>query len=232
MTDAVAYLSGAQDSGAEPFAIGRKFDAQGQRLSCPGNTTLCHVAPESAAHAALVAVQEAMQASQYADCFTFLPPASFHMTIFEGIIDYARMPARWPAGIALDSVVTDVTEQLRERMQDCTLPRSFDVRAERLFGGFSVRMAGANKTAEADLRFARDTLRDATQIRRPDHDSYAFHITLGYLLRWLTPEDAADLQDLADSLFERHLSALTFELGPVEFCSFETMHRFECLERL
>lgn len=232
MIDAIDYLTGQSEATPAPFATGRKFTPDGSVLPCPGNTTLCHVAPGSAAHAALVDLQDALKAAPFANCFTYLPPASFHMTIFEGVIDYARVPDRWPRDIALDASVNDVTSDLLARLDRVSVGQEFRVRPTGLFGGFSLRMSGADSAEEARLRSARDALRDATQILRPDHASYAFHITLGYLLRWITPKEAADVEAAAQQVFAQHARHLEISLGPIEFCRFETMHRFECLKTL
>ena len=232
MKDTLAYLTGRQEAGAAPVSIGRKFDAAGRVLPCAGNTMLCHVDPKSEAFEALSAAQSAMKSGKFAQAFAFLPPASLHMTIFEGVIDYARTADRWPGHIPLDASVAAVTDDVLQRLNRIRVPRAFQVKPTRLFGGFSVLMSGANSAAEAQLRSTRDQLRLATNLILPDHGSYSFHISFGYLLRWLADEDARRLQDHADAVFAEFLRPLQFTLGPVEFCRFNDMYRFEALARL
>ena len=55
----------------------------------------------------------------------------------------------------------------------------------------------------------------------------SFHITLAYLIHWLPEHAARDVQALADEIYVTYLSDCLFDLGPVEFCTFETMHHFE-----
>ena len=57
-----------------------------------------------------------------------------------------------------------------------------------------------------------------------------FHITLAYLKRWLTPEEAQMTQAFASDVFDRYLKGLRFQMGPVAFCRFETMQHFETLK--
>ncbi len=231
-TDPIAYLSGTTEKMPLPFAIGRKFDENGRALKTPGNTFLCHVPQDSEAHSALIKVQDALRTGPHADSFTFLPPASFHMTIFEGVIDYARQAERWPKHIAPQASVQTTTDDFRKRIEGLSVEPHFRVQGTRLFGCFSLRVTGADASEEQRLRGTRDVFRKTTQILRPDHESYEFHITIGYLLRWLSPQAAVEVQALADQLFSEHLLGVVLSLGPVEFCQFETMHRFDCLVRL
>lgn len=221
------YLTGALEPTAHPAAVGEKFTADGQVLPTPGNTTLCHVDPSSPAHAHITAAQHRLRSGPHADAFAFLPPASFHMTVFEGVIDFVRTADRWPASVPLDAPVSDVTAVFDHQLSGIGLAQSFDVRPVDLFAGFSLSMDGVDAAATQTLRRTRDQLSDATGIRRADHDSYRFHITLGYLLRWLTPDEAdatlALSRDVCAQLIQ-DMPQLT--LGPVEFCSFETMHHF------
>lgn len=230
---AFQYLTGALTGGDRPDAVGKKFTPEGAPLRCPGYTTLCHLDPASASFAALEAAQAALRAGPLAAAFTFLPPQSFHMTVFEGVIDYARTPERWPRHLPTDAPLTQVIEDAAARLSGLGLPNRFSVRPTDLFAGFSVSVSGADDQAETTLRTARDYLRAASNILRPDHADYQFHITLGYLLRWLSAEEAERVLDLSDHLAAQLSDrAARFDLGPVAFCRFDTMHRFDTLSIL
>lgn len=231
MTDherAFDYLTGALTGGAAPSAVGLKFTPDGQPLTCRGNTTICHVDPRSKPFAALVDAQYRLKAGPLADGFTFLPPESFHMTIFECVIDYARTSDRWPGHLPNEASVDTVTMDFADRLQDIGLTRTVIARPTGIFGGFSVRMSGADKSEEALLRLTRDQLQAATNLVRPDHDAYEFHITLAYNLRWFSPEEARSIIALSDRVGAELIERVPrIVLGPVEFCTFETMHHFE-----
>ena len=83
---------------------------------------------------------------------------------------------------------------------------------------------------QAALRLTRDRLQAATNLHRSNHADYGFHITLAYLLRWLAPSEAEALLDLCEEI-GRDLVARVPEivLGPVEFCRFDDMYRFDPL---
>jgi hypothetical protein len=223
-----AYLTGALTGGEAPSSVGVKFTPDGKPLTCRGNTTICHVDQRSEPFAALVDAQDLLKAGPLADGFTFLPPESFHMTIFEGVIDYARTTDRWPGHLSIDADIDTVTEDFATRLHGIGLAQDLATRPTGIFGGFSVRMSGADQNDEALLRLTRDQLQAATNLMRPDHDAYEFHITLAYNLRWFTPDEARSIIALSDKVgAELTKRVQNIMLGPVEFCTFETMHRFE-----
>ena len=222
------YLTGALTGGAQPDAVGRKFTPEGAPLSCPGFTTVCHVEPASDAFLALVQAQEALKAGPLAQAFTFMPPDSLHMTIFEGVIDYSRSPEHWLKHLPLDATIEYCAGEAKTRLAAAQPNTAFKVRPTGIFAGFSVSMAGATDSYEALLRETRNHLRDTLKLDRPNHDAYQFHITLAYLLRWLSADEAQQVIDLSREVAERffqHMPEVT--LGPIELCTFETMHRFE-----
>ena len=230
---ALRYLTGELTGGYRPDAVGKKFTPDGAPLSCPGCTTVCHVAPGSDAFAALVEAQQRLKAGPLAGAFTYLPADSLHMTIFEGVIDSSRTPERWPRHLPTEAPIAQVAEDAAARLQGRDLEMTFAARPVEVFAGFTVGMTGATKAEETHLRQTRDTLRDALNIHRPDHDSYQFHITLAYLLRWLDRDEARQVIDLSADVAKVMCGKVPeISLGPIELCRFETMHRFEPIKRL
>ncbi len=230
---AIAYLTGAEDGRARPSAVGKKFEPDGRVLRYPGNTFICHVPAESEAHRALVAAQAALRAGPQGDAFAFLPPASFHMTVFEGVTDLARSDGRWPQDMHAEAPVAEVTDTFAARAAQLDLPSRRAIRPTGLFAGFSLRVEGATPEEEAGLRASREKLSALTGIRRPDFAGYGFHITLAYLLRWLTSDEAGAVVDLSEQVFARLVQeAPTIALGPVEFCTFDDMHAFRPILRI
>jgi len=230
---AFRYLTGAMTGGERPDAVERKFTPDGASLACPGYTTICHVDPASPAFAALVAAQDRLKAGSLASAFTFLPPASLHMTIFEGVIEYSRTSNRWPGHLPLDASIDEAANDAQARLQGVRLDSTFGARPLGVFAGFSVNMTGATEHDESRLRKTRNRLREALNLHRPDHDAYQFHITLAYLLRWLSPDEAQQVIDLSREVTNALLKEMpSLKLGPIELCRFETMYHFEKLNSL
>jgi hypothetical protein len=228
----IAYLIGEGAQGPAPVAVGQKFSSDGQVLAYPGNTFICHI-PPGPAHRALTAAVQRLQDGLCAPAFAFLPPSSYHMTIFEGVTDKDRSDGRWPEGIDAASKVDAVTAAFLQVIGKLELPTAVTIRPTGLFGGFSVRVEGATMADQATLRRARESLREATGICRPNFDDYTFHITLAYLLRWLTQNEAETVMLLSDEVAEGLLAdAPLIPLGGVEFCSFADMNVFPLIARL
>jgi len=77
------------------------------------------------------------------------------------------------------------------------------------------------------LRLLRDRFADVLKIRAPDHDRYAFHISIAYLIDWLTDQEQADhaaARRRWRSELERKIPVL--ELGAPEYCTFDDMFAF------
>lgn len=225
---ALEYLTGVLTGGERPAAVGLKFTEDGAPLACPGYTTICHVNPTSDAFRALVAAQNALKAGPLASAYTFMPADSLHMTIFEGVIDYSRTTDRWPGHLSLDATIAEAEEDASARLKGHPCQQEFKLRPVEVFGGFTVSMTGATEREENGLRMTRNALRDALNLHRPDHDAYQFHITLAYLLRWLSPDEAQEVIEISHAATKALFNEMAeLSLGPVELCSFETMHRFD-----
>ncbi|TNJ44422.1 DUF1868 domain-containing protein [Phaeobacter sp. B1627] len=228
--DPMRFLTGASADTSRPRAItepgqGGKFTPDGAPLPFPGNTVICHIDPASDAHAALCDMQVEVRASDFGALFTYLPPSSLHMTVFQGISPGEQ---NWPRGIRPEASRDEVTAEFYDRLIEQGLPSHHQVRARGLYAGHSVTLEGADATEEARLRATRLSLRDLTGLRHDHFDTYTFHSTLGYLLRWLDASEASDLISFSDEVFARHRDRLSrIDLGPLELCNFETMHHFE-----
>jgi hypothetical protein len=230
--DSLAYLTGAGSDCNRPTDLGQKFDPAGNVLPYAGNTFICHIPQKSPAHAALTDASLALQAGSVAGTFSYLPPSSFHMTVFEGVCDVDRNgdTDRWPVGIRREASVPEVSRSFENACRTLVLAKEQHIRPTGIFGGFSVAISGLTPLAEASLRHIRRLLRDATGISRADFKTYDFHITLAYPLRWLTGGEAVAVVDLSDRVFTRLLEQVPhITLGPVEFCSFDDMHAFSPL---
>lgn len=226
-TTAKKYLTGELTGGERPSAVGQKFQVDGVVMPFPGNTFICHIDEASVAHAALSAAQQRLMDGPCQRAFSFLPPSSFHMTVFEGVTDLARSAPEWPRTLPSDAPVSAVTEAFMVATQGLALPRDISIKLDTIFGGFSVRVSGATDEEEHRLRGARATLREATGIHKPDFESYGFHITLGYLLRWLDPEEAELVLNLSDEVANALIDTVpTMTLKEVTFCTFDDMHAF------
>lgn len=217
---------------------GRKFGDDGRVLPFAGNTIICHL-PQQGGEATpfhvLLDAYRALPGHAFAARLTMLPPSSYHMTVFGGANDQQRGGSAWPGDLPLDLPIEECTQVFMERLAgfasglalpirmqvDATPPPADDQTIK-------IRLAPINAAENARLRSLRDRLADLLGVRSADHDSYGFHITLGYVVQSLGPAEAQALRS-----FERAWSARLqqrcpeIRLGPLEFCSFADMFHFD-----
>lgn len=213
--------------GDAPRAIGQKFEPDGGILRFQGNTFICRI-PKGPAHTALIAAQTELGAVTTG--FAWLPPSSFHMTVFEGVIDADRSADNWPQGMDQATPLAKVTDHFSMQSGGVICPR-FAIRPLQIFGGYSVHVTGLTDEDTVAMQQARSMLQSATNLHRPSFAGYGFHITLGYPLRWLTNDEAHRMIKAAAGVFSKLAVAVNaIKLGPIEFCTFDDMHHFEtCL---
>lgn len=213
--------------------VGFKFDADGSVLHYPGNTIVCHVPLFSPLSDALVAVRDRLKASEFGPYLAFLPPESYHMTVFEGATHAQRKAGFWPADLALDAPLGTCTQHVAQALTKfepaCETPLRLKVAdgpAQPDIG--SIKLTPVDDAENRKLRGLRDRLSSCLSIRRPDHDQYVFHITLAYHVKPMTHAQAnACLQLQAESFTWLAQAAGMIELGTPEFCVFNDMYAFD-----
>jgi hypothetical protein len=213
--------------------VGVKFNRDGSVRHYPGNTILCHVPRPGVLWSALIAARDQLNAGKAADRLTFLPPESYHMTVFEGVTDHIRAPLAWPADVQLDAPVDQCTRRFEQKLARfdpaCELPLRMviaDGSAQHSAGVMTLTPIDAEENRK--LRTLRDRLSDCLSIRHPIHNDYVFHITLAYPIKAMTPAatDAYLKQQAACFEWIRRQVPVV-EFGPPEFCVFDDMHAFE-----
>ncbi|APO77206.1 RNA ligase family protein (plasmid) [Rhizobium etli 8C-3] len=230
--DAVAHLTGMLYNVARPNGIvlpgtAGKFWSDGTVQTWPGNTFICHLDSASDAFAAIREMQETAKRSEFNRFFTFLPPSSFHMTILQGVTAACRQGDGWPQDVSAGATRDTISAELLKRTADLRLPSSFRVRFIDLFAGSSLTIAGADDGEEKKLRSVRKAIRDAARIPQAGFDEYVFHISYAYQLEFVSETLASEITAFSMELSNRFRDRLgEIELGPVEFCHFETMHHY------
>lgn len=228
--DPVSFLTGRLSKGPRPEGISLpggegKFTTDGSVQFWPGNTFVCHAA-EGPSHDTIRALQEEIRLSRFSRLFAFLPPSSFHMTVFQGMSPLRPEDFNLPHRDAATARMLEATEAVafaEERVVTMT----------DLFAAHSITVTGADAEGEATLRDARVKLREATGILPAGFETYVFHITLAYLVDWVTEPTARALADFSEDLRARYTPELAaIRLGAVEFCNFDTMHHFEPVRRM
>lgn len=214
-----------------PSGVPDKFDPDGNVQHFPGNTIICHLSNSTDLYSSLLVLYERLEQRPLSHLYALLPPSSWHMTVFEGADDHRRKPGYWPSNLAMDVPIEECTALFEKELSIFDLQTALPYHLSIV--GFNALKSGialhiephtADNTA---LRGLRDRLTGVLKIRQPNHDSYGFHMSLGYLLRYLTDDQKKELQSLLDDHFKDMPKEI--ELGPPEFCRFEDMFAYEPL---
>jgi hypothetical protein len=206
---------------------GGKFTADGAPLIFPGNTFLCHIDPASEFNQALREVLDRLKLLPQANHFTFLPESSLHMTIFGGVCGSPLGEDGWPKGFSRDATLSHITGRYRDLFTGMQGTQRFGLKPVGIYAPAKIIMTPTTPEDAQSLRAMRHKLQELTGIYRPDIDSYRFHVSLAYLVRWLSRDDAIRYSKTTDAIFQECLGDIkSVDLGSVEFCEFETMHHF------
>jgi hypothetical protein len=209
--------------------VGRKFYADGTARRFPGNTIICFVDPESPLGQAASAFQAALHAQPWGAKFALLPPSSFHMTVMDLLCDQVRVAERWSPHLPLDAPLPATDAFFLERVPAVPLPTLRTMRVDSIYTGFGLMLMlePTDAATEAALRGYRDAIASATGVRHPDHNSYGFHMSLGYRLYALDAAETASLTALCAAWAPQLRDAgATLALPPPVLCSFADMTAF------
>jgi len=230
----VSYAETVARADAPPRFLGVRFDAEGRALPASGNTVIANL-NAGAPLAALTAARDALAATDAGRCFAWLPPASYHMTLFDGVLHAIREPGRWPENLPADASEAEADAFMLARLGPCALAeaRPFRMVARAVEaspgGGVWVAMGCATPAEEARLRGWRDRLARACGLTgRPSHAAYPFHVTLAYAIAWAEPAAARGF-DAALAAADAGLRARLplVEAWPPLVCRFRDMTRFD-----
>jgi hypothetical protein len=212
---------------------GRKFSATGVAQRFPGNTILCHLNRPGRQFDSLRQVVDVLRASTGDDNITWLPPSSYHMTVFDGSLDSKRQSGDWPDGVPLTASLDDCSKFIVDRLRSFDLgfePPIRMVADEQLLGPTQTcfPLRPIDKSENRRMRDLRDRLAKALGIHHQNHDDYVFHISFGYYIRAFG-ESAQEAYSVrrreAIAGLRRMLPVI--ELSAPEFCRFDDMTSFQ-----
>lgn len=216
-----------------PAEIGHKFNADGSVRRYPGNTIISPVDPASQLQRSLVAVHDRLRQGDFARRLAFMPPSSYHMTIFGGALDQERGEGVWPRTLPADAPLEACSQLFLEKLQRfdlaCDPPFRFRFAPPEAAADprIALKLEPVDAAEEKRLRDLRDRLAAVLELRQPDHDSYFFHISLHYLVDWMNAAELADYRKArADSIDMLRRAVPLVEMGPPKFCLFEDMFAF------
>ena len=209
-------------------AVGAKFHPDGSVRTFPGNTVISFVPADSHIYREAVWAQNQLRPLPFAHKFGFLPPSSFHMTVFELLCDQVRRSERWSAQLPLDMTLGETDTFFINTVPPVPRPASLRMHYAYLDPiSCALYLEAADVETTNALRRYREQLAQATGIRFPDHDRYQFHISLAYRLIELSDEEQTELDALLARLDQRLQQSFgLFEAPPPTLTFFDDMFDF------
>ena len=218
-------LEGYSLKGAE-----NKFDDQGNTLPFPGCTIICNIPLNTYLSNQIISFQKNIENFNPEKTYFYLPPSSFHMTLFDCCNLNTKNTNYWPSDIDPDMDYKDIAIELNKRIQNYIFPEEFNLKLKMFFGGYSIILEPYSEKDEKILRNCRDELSSLLKIKFENHQRYTFHITLAYILRELNRTEIKNLIEFNKKLFydfSKRFPKLTLEKP--EMYTFEDMLEFKSI---
>ena len=214
--------------GGCPTVVGRKFHDDGTVRRFRGNTVISFVAPESPLGRCAARARAAIEASGAAPGLTFLPPASYHVTVIPLVCDEDREPAKWSSHLDLDCPLPDADEFIAEAVASVSPPPAIDMRYSAMSAPdvVAIDLEPASPAAAARLNTYRDAVAEATGVRHDDHDDYVFHISLAYRVRPLSSAESHELAAALATVHSQLAGEQSFSLPAPVLTFFDDMFEF------
>lgn len=217
--------------------VGRKFSSSGCPLPFAGNTFLGHLEQQGEGFKTfdtILNVYRALPETSFFRKMTALPSSSYHITLFTGVNECDRHSGPWPAGISRELALEELNRCFLDKLnlRQPGLSESFDfiVDSDAPLPGrndnFFIPLKPADQTTHNRLQKIRDELSEITGIRRDDHCSYQYHITLGYLLETLDGAEMLEYRDKNMEWREMIAKAGNITIREFEFCTLRDMYSF------
>lgn len=231
MGDSTENPASDKSQGKYPRPIGHKFTPEGAVLPFAGNTLIAHLSPQSPFSTALQAMQADIQRQDWGASMALLPASSWHMTIYDCVAYRYRTRSSYPADVPLDSSLKSCHAHFATRLADLEHglgPQGVGPVAvtgyDPITQVIAFRLRPTRQETETGLRDLRDRLSARLKMRHGTHETYLWHLTLGYVLRFWTPDEEVRIKAYLEGWLER--LPKTFELGVPEFCVYDDMCEF------
>tara|TARA_Y100000590_G_C15497138_1_gene930110 strand:+ start:132 stop:851 length:720 start_codon:yes stop_codon:yes gene_type:complete len=189
-------LEGYSLKGAE-----NKFDNKGKPLPFSGCTIICNIPINTDLSKEITNFQKKIENFNPKQAYFYLPPSSFHMTLFDCCNVNTENTKYWPENIDQNLNYNQIAIELNKRIENFVFPSELNMKLKKFYGGYSIVLEPFSEKDEKILRDCRDELSKLLKIKFENHQRYTFHITLAYILRELRKDEINKLLEFNKKLF-------------------------------
>lgn len=209
--------------------IGKKFDKDGNVLHYPGNTVVADIVPGCSAYDVMSHLRQMVIDAGCADTLCLLPEDSYHMTVIRGLNDLIRVDTHWPAALPKDTPMEQVDDYISAAIARAGLPGPARMKFYKTLpqaGCVIIQVVPADEEQEKILRDFRDRAATEIGLFLPKHDTYKFHISLGYRRILPEGEDAERFEALVAEMDKYIADQPVFETQPPYMAYYSDMYEF------
>lgn len=173
--------------------IGQKFYEDGSVRRFPGNTVVADVVPGSSAFDTMCQLRQMVIDAGFADHLILLPEDSYHITYISGVNDQQRIDTFWPDALSREATMVEADDYVTAAIESVGIPGPARMKFDTVGWGAGcciIRLVPADESQRELLYGFREKAADALGVRRPNHEKYRFHISLGYTR--IIPEGEAE----------------------------------------
>ena len=211
----------------------RKFNSKGEVLRFPGCSIIFKINKNSDLFFEIKRLQNYYKKLNLKNNYFYLPSSSFHVTLFDCCNIETLNSNYWPKGVKKKNNYKEITNELYYRIKEYRISDMFYFKIKKIFGGYSVILEGNTKNDEKKTRLCRDKLSDLLKIKFKNHKTYYFHITIAYLIKYLSVDDSKRIIQLGNEYLgkmQRKLNVI--QLSKPEFCVFKNMLSYNTVKYL
>lgn len=210
-------------------SIGSKFYEDGRVRRFPGNTMVADITPECPAYQVMTYLRQQIIDNSFDETIILLPENSYHMTVIQGLNDQTRDDTRWPKDFSRQATMEEADDYFTAAASSIPMIDPPRMKFDQIVCGQNacvVRLKAADEEQEKTLRTFRDKIADALKHRQPTHDTYRFHISLGYMRFLHQGAEKERLDALLAKLNEYLAQQPAFTIGKPYIAYFDDMMFF------
>ena len=206
----------------------KKFDSKGNALFFSGCTIICKIPKDSKLSKKITNIQSLLKKFNPKKKYTYLPPSSFHMTVFDCCNASTKNTKFWPHGINKNQNYKIISKELNKRIKNFNFPQKFNLKPKMLFGGYSIILEPSSLKDKKIIKNCRNNLSKLLKIKFENHRRYVFHITLAYIFKKLDYDEIRNICKYDKKLFnnlKKEYPKIT--LNNPEMTIFKNMYKFK-----
>lgn len=204
----------------------KKFNQEGGMNHFRGNTIVSNLYLNPNVMNAIQQIQEGYRKLPWVHKYHLMPECSIHMTVFELLCHYNRTSECWSKDLPLDAPIEETDEFFDQQLKSVDMIHSFKMKPLSV-KGTNLAVTPTDDRTRILLENFRNQLTEATGVRFPNHDTYQFHISFGYKLQDLLPEEQLAVDQLNEQLYTNVISKMDdVEIQAVDYTVFEDMSEF------